>query len=114
MVRQMLVRTTAAAAIPVIASYLLGSSLLNLHRVACCQFRWIPGRKVSVRDPQGLRSLINHGAFMNLLPTSFWRRIFLQNRKDYIIPNSERQAQRTSHKNNNFLSFFLRALRLIH
>lgn len=35
-VRRQMVRTTAAAdAIPVIASYLLGSSLLNLHRVAC-------------------------------------------------------------------------------
>lgn len=32
MVRHLVVRTTAAAAIPVIASYLLGSSLLNLHR----------------------------------------------------------------------------------
>lgn len=36
-VRRQMVRTTAAAANanPEIASYLLGSSLLNLHRVAC-------------------------------------------------------------------------------
>lgn len=107
--------TTADAAIPVIASYLLGSSLLNLHRGACCcccyycQFRWIyrgkqkkEKKQVSVRDPQGLRPLINHR------PPEPFGRIFLLEPEPEGLHNSERlECQPARHKNNNFLSCFL-------
>lgn len=61
MARHLLVHGTsaAAAAIPVIASYLLGS-LLNLHRVATAAAAASSERRRFGLDPQGLRPLINH------------------------------------------------------